>query len=503
MSTLRRNILYNVAGQGLLMVLGLVAVRLVFRQLGPDAFGIILFAQTMGLVLASVLELGISATIVREVAAHIDDDEDYVWQLLGTASLFYWGAYAVVTVLVIAASPILVTHWLTVTTLYPASAARLVQILAAGALLALPRSLYASLFRGVQSMGVTNAIEVGAIVVQLLGTIVILTLHGNAFWVASWFTASFASSIVTYLVVARRAGVPAQALLPRYSAGAVRKNLRFALQMVSISALGTVHGQSDKLLVSKLLPVRALGTYGFAATMVASASRLVSSVVQAAFPALAEHARQRDRAELMRRYRRVHVLITFGAAPLFAAVVFAAEPVLRYAFDPAIARDLMLPTAFLCLGSYMNATLSAPYIVSLALGRPDITARQNLYALFVVLPLASLSVWRFGLVGAGFSWVIYHLFAYAYGLPRICRECLEMPPWTWFLGVLQVMVVAVAVYGPAYLLASRFGSTVLALAVGLVVSSAAYAGVGYLLSGRELRGAAGQLAGEGRKDFAA
>lgn len=503
MSTLRRNILYNVAGQGLLMVLGLVAVRLVFRQLGPDAFGLILFAQSMGLVLASVLELGISATTVREVAAHINDDVDYVWALLGTATLFYWSAYAVVALTVIAAAPLLVTHWLTVTTMDTASATRMIQVLAAGALLALPRSLYASLFRGVQRMGVTNAIEVGAIVAQLLGTIVILTLRGGAIGVAWWFTASYALSILVYLAMSHRAGVPLWALLPRYVPAVVRKNLRFALHMMSISALGTVHGQSDKLLVSKLLPVRALGTYGFAATMVAGASRLVSSVVQAAFPAFAEHARQRDRAELMRRYHRVHALITFAAVPLFAAVVFAAEPVLRYAFDPTIARDLILPTAFLCLGSYMNATLSAPYIVSLAMGRPDITTRQNLYALFVVLPLAAVCVWRFGLAGAGFSWVIYHLFAYAYGLPRVCRECLKLAPGTWFLGVLRMLGLAAAIYGPGYLVASALGSSTVAFAIGFGVSSALYAGMGYMTMGRELRKAVGQIAAERRKDFAA
>ena len=503
MSTLRRNTLYNVAGQTLLLVLGLVAVRLVFRQLGPDAFGIILFAQSMGLVLASVLELGISATTVREVAAHLTDDRDYVWELLGTATLLYWSAYAVISLAVIAAAPTLVTHWLTVTTMEPATATRMVQILGAGALLALPRSLYASVFRGLQRMGVTNAIEVGAIVAQLLGTIVILTFRGGALWVSWWFTANFVLSVAAYLVMSRRAGVPLRALLPRYASAVVRKNLRFALHMMSISALGSIHGQSDKLLVSKLLPVRALGTYGFAATVAAGASRLVSSVVQAAFPAFAEHARQRDRAELMRGYYRVHALITFGSAPLFAAVVFAAEPLYRYAFDPAIARTLMLPTGFLCVGWYMNATLSAPYIVSLALGKPEIAARQNLYALFIVLPLAVVSVWRFGLAGAGFSWVIYHLFAYVYGVPRICHECLELSPASWYLGVARIMALTLAAYGPGYLVASALGSSAPALAIGFVISSAGYAGAGYLTMDRELRALSGQPAGQRRKDFAA
>src|SRR3989440_9682012 len=100
-SPLRRNIVYNVVGQILVMGLGLVAVRLVFRQLGADAFGVMLFAQSLGLVLASVLDLGISATIVREVAGQIHGDKAYVWDLLRTASLLYWAAYLIVTLAII------------------------------------------------------------------------------------------------------------------------------------------------------------------------------------------------------------------------------------------------------------------------------------------------------------------------------------------------------------------------------------------------------------------
>ncbi len=49
-------------GQGVLLVLGLLAVRFVFKQLGADAFGLNLFAQIAGYVLAALLELGISST---------------------------------------------------------------------------------------------------------------------------------------------------------------------------------------------------------------------------------------------------------------------------------------------------------------------------------------------------------------------------------------------------------------------------------------------------------
>ncbi len=99
----------------------------------------------------------------------------------------------------------------------------------------------------------------------------------------------------------------------------------------------------------------------------------------------------------------------------------------------------------------MNATISIPYMLSVAMGKPHIAARLNIYALVVVLPVTVLLIFRFGIAGAGFSWVFYHVFAYAYLIPRICRECLSEPARAWYLHVLQVLGLALVTYGPAWL----------------------------------------------------
>ena len=62
MSRLSKNIIYNLCGQGLLLILGFVAVKYIFKQLGEDVLGIIFFAAIMNIVLVAVLKLGISAT---------------------------------------------------------------------------------------------------------------------------------------------------------------------------------------------------------------------------------------------------------------------------------------------------------------------------------------------------------------------------------------------------------------------------------------------------------
>ena len=486
MSRLRRNILYNLGGQFLLMGLGLLAVRFVFRQLGPDAFGIVLFSQTINAVLVAVLELGLSSTTIREVAAHSRDEPAYVRELLRTATLLYWGAYLLLAAGLLLLAPVIVAHWIHLQSMDQPTATRLVQILGVGCLLTLPRSLYVSLLRGLQEMSFNNAIDVGMLALQQLGMIAILALGAGPIAVALWLSAGYGFAIIAFLLVSARF-TGWSGLRPGYSSAAIRRNLAFSGQMAIISTLGMLHMQSDKLAVSKLLSIGDVGTYGFASTLAAGVSRVTTSIVQAAFPAFAALHQEGDRASLMRQYRRVHLLVTCLTPPFFAALTFSTSPLFAYVFNPAVARALVIPVALLCGGWFLNATLNVPYVLSLAVGRPDIAVRQNLLALLVVLPVSVAAVVAFGLRGAAFGWVFYQLFAYAYGVPRICRECLHMSPFAWYRDVLRVTAVLALTYGGAYWLALVEGRGSLTWLVGgYLAGSVLYAAGIALTQGRQL-----------------
>src|SRR5438132_7770724 len=111
MTRLTRNVMYNVVGQGLVLVLSLIAVRFIFRRLGDDVFGIIFFNITLTAVLTRVLELGVSSTIVREVSGASAAEGAYIKDLIGTASLIYWTTGVVLLAVIWIAAPLLVTNW--------------------------------------------------------------------------------------------------------------------------------------------------------------------------------------------------------------------------------------------------------------------------------------------------------------------------------------------------------------------------------------------------------
>lgn len=487
MSKLAKNILYNLLGQGLLLVLGFIAVKYVFTRLGEDTLGVIYFSMTLNAVLFAMLEMGICSTLVREVSSHFNDEREYVCDLIRTASSFYWGAYVLLAMAIYLGAPLLVEKWIALKTMDTATAIRMVQVLGIGVLTVLPRSLYGSLLRGLQRMEFNNFIEVVTLGLQQFGIIMILALGGSLFAVVYWLAGSFWLGLLGYLLVCGRF-FPFRALVPGYSAAVVHRNLRYSSNMAAISMLATVHMQADKVIVSKLLPIGTFGFYAFASSIVSRLTLVTSAISGAAFPSFSALFKTGDRGGLLLQYRKLQDLLCFVTLPVLAAIPFASLPLFSYLLNAEAAQMLLLPITLLCVGTYMNGTLHIPYIFSLAAGRPEITVRSNFYALFVVLPMTALLIFLFGLVGAGFSWVIYHIFAYAYAIPRICSQCLKIPVSEWFWHTLRVFALTTLTYGTAWLMLKSTGAdSILFLALAYIGASIAFLAGAYWMIGNELR----------------
>jgi O-antigen/teichoic acid export membrane protein len=258
--------------------------------------------------------------------------------------------------------------------------------------------------------------------------------------------------------------------------------------MALLSLLSMTHTQADKAIVSKLLPLGVFGYYTMAYNGVSRAMLINSSIALAAFPSLSALYKKGDHAGLISQYRKLQDFVCYSFLPVIAAVPFAARPVFTLVLNAEAARMLLLPVTFLSIGFYMNGTLSVPYVLSLAVGKPEIVARSNFYALFAVLPVTTLLVCQFGIAGAGFSWIFYHLFTYAYMMPRVCSECLGMPVWKWYFQIFRIFALAGLTYGGAWAIITCLGSSsILSLAVGYFSASIAFVAVAYRLIGDELR----------------
>jgi O-antigen/teichoic acid export membrane protein len=344
------------------------------------------------------------------------------------------------------------------------------------------------MFRGLQMMGLNNVIDVGTAAAQQAVTVAVLLAGGQVFLVAAGISTANLVGMIAYVVVAGRL-FGWRTLAPSFSRSVVQRNFGFTGRMTAVSVLVLIHLQAAQVILTKLQPIAVFGLYGFASSLVNRATIVTGAVAQAAFPSFSSLFRANDRVELLSQYRKLQDLLCYGTVPLFAGVCFAAIPVFTYVLNAQSASVLLIPTAWLSLGTYMNGAVSIPYMFALAVGRPDIPLKQTLLALFVVLPATLLLILKFGLAGAGFSWVFYQLFNFSYMVPRICRECLQTPLRDWYAHFARALVWAGATYGTAWIaIAVPSGYSLLGLAAGFVLATIAFAAGAIVLIGPDLKG---------------
>ena len=497
--SLARNILHNLAGQLLTLLLTLVAVKFILVRLGPGVFGVIFFVLTISPLLVAALEMGLSSTIVRQVAAHSGRDDGYITGLVRTSATIYWALYLLAVLSLLPLSSFLSTRWLHLEGLSAGDAALVLVVLSAGALTALPRALYSSVLRGLRDTATVNLVDTGTVAVQQTVAAILLALGAGTLPVVTWLAAAYALATIVYAVaVGRRVGWVA--LAPSWTIAVVRDNLRFSRHVFAVSILQTVNQQLDRLVVSSLVVVSLFGAYSFMASLALRGSVLSLAIYLAGLPALAVLIAGSDHAAALARFRKLNDLQCYLAALTMTVVPFAVLPLGGYLFGHDVADRVWLPVSLVALGVFMQMAMSTPVAVALAAGRPGIVARAFAGGAAVAAPITYVSVRLFGISGGGIGIVVFNAIAGALMIPAVTRRLLGIPASDWFRQVGTV----------ALLWAISFGATLTGLALSHHLQALPLAG-GYLAAalaftllfyrwgmGAELRGVTVRSAVESR-----
>jgi O-antigen/teichoic acid export membrane protein len=337
-------------------------------------------------------------------------------------------------------------------------------------------------------MDVTNAADVVVMLLRQLGSIAILSQGGGVFAVIWWLAGCQGLFFVVYAVGAARLFSPA-ALVPGFSAAAIRRNLRYALGAMGVTIFGVIRVQGDRAIVSKMLPLGTLGVYSFAYGAAWKGRLLATAISRAALPSFSALFAAGQRDALMSQYRKLHDVVCWSMAPSLAVLPFAAAPLFTFVFSRGTAGVMHVPVALLCLGTYMSNTLAVPHTLVMASGRPGIVVRFTSRAVLVVLPATALLIYRYGLVGAALSCACYPVAVYLCVVPRICRVCTDFSAWTWYRHIARVLAAIALTYGAAWGVLFRLDlQSIPALALAYSAATMVYGIAAWLMIGPELKG---------------
>jgi O-antigen/teichoic acid export membrane protein len=449
-SSVKQNIAANFAGRAWTSIMSLVFVPFYLKFMGIEAYGLIGIFISL-LVLLSVLDMGISSTLSRELArlSASKDNAQESRNLVRTLELVYWGVGILIGLGLVALAPLIAHFWVKTQGIPVKTVQQAILIMGLIVAVQWPASLYDGGLTGLQKQVLLNGVRSSMATIQHAGAVLILWLISPS--ILAYFTWQLFISIVQTLVLAHFVwkALPATHQKSVFQKYLLKKNWRFAAGMTGISIMSIILTQTDKIILSKLLPLTVFGYYMLAVNVGNALSYLVQPVFAALFPKLSQLVLDKDKAELSSLYHngcRLVSIIVIPAAMTLA--LFSREILTLWIRDLEIVQNAYFLTSLIVVGIAINSLMVLPYALQLAYGWTRLVFSQNVISTILLVPLMIFMVKSYGAVGAPIVWIILNVGYLFILIPLMHRRLLTSEMKQWYLNDigLPFLIIAVMVF---------------------------------------------------------
>lgn len=436
MASIRVNLVSNLIVKVWTAGITILLIPLYIRYLGIESYGLVGFYGTL-IGSMSILDLGLSLTLSRELAKHKYNNHSVedIRNLTFSLECIYWIVGVLLALIIIGASGFIANHWVQTEDL-PVSAVRQT-IMLMGLVVAFqwPISLYDGGLRGLDEQLLGNSISLVMLTLRGAGVIIVLkyfsaTLQAFFLWQAG---ISFLYVLVMRWGLWKK--MPLSSTRTRFSVEQLRIIWRFAAGVTGIGAITLFLAQVDKILLSKILPLSQFGYYTLAFTIATSITLIVGPISQAFFPRLTGLVAAGNRDELIQLYHKACRLMASFIFPVAFVLVFFIKDILWiWTKNGNTTENTYQLAQVLIIGSMFNAIMVLPYNLIIAHGWTKFSFYQNLIAVIILLPM--LFVWTnlYGAIGATFVWLSVNTGYIFISQPLMHRKLLKGELGKWYLN---------------------------------------------------------------------
>lgn len=402
---LARNVVLNLLGQGLPLVVALATMPFVIRGLGTERFGILGLAWVV-LSYFTIFDLGLGRATTKFVAEALGVGEGQrvpaiVWNAVAVQA----GLGAVGAFLLAGIAPVLVHRILTIPEGLVDEAESSFYVLA----VAVPIVLVSSSFRGVleaaHRFDLVNAVKapLSAMVffVPLVGVLLQWDLPG----IIALLVLFQGAGLVAYYYLARWI-IPSLKTLPHFRRGMLRTLVSYGGWVAVSNIVGPILVYLDRFMIGTVVTIAAVGYYTAPYEMVTRLWIVPASVVSALFPAFSTMSVSGGREALQALVTRSMKFLLFIVGPVIVFVVVFGRFILDIWLGPDFAEQSALALRILGIGILVNSLAQVLYSSIQAVGRPDLTAKFHLAELPVHVVVAWVLVTTWGITGAAAAWSI-------------------------------------------------------------------------------------------------
>lgn len=405
----KKNILANYVSQIYVTLIGIVMVPMYVRYMGAEAYGLVGFFAMLQ-AWFQLLDMGLTPTMARETARFNGGATDALSlrRLLRALEGIFIGIAVLGGAAMMAGSGFIAGSWLKVQHLPLVEVQHAIMLMAVIIALRWVCGLYRGAINGFERLVWLSGFNTAIATARFVLVIPLFIYVGTSPTVFFSYQLVLAVTEVVLLVM------QTYRLLPKIVADQrtpwqwepLRGVLKFSLSIAFTSSVWVLVTQTDKLVLSKLLPLTSYA-YFTLAVLVAGGVGIISGPISGALlPRLTKLSAAGDDAGLIRLYRNATQLVAVIAIPAALILAFFAEQILwAWTGNADISHKAAPVLTLYALGNAILALGAFPYYLQFAKG--DLRLHMIGNALFVVLLIPAL-VWatlQYGAIGAGYAWL--------------------------------------------------------------------------------------------------
>ncbi len=488
MSTIKKNILANLAGKTWSGLVWLVFLPIYLKFMRVEAYGLVGFYLALTAVLV-VLDLGFGPTINRELArlSLQDGKRGEMRDVLRTLEFAYWTIALVTGAVLVAVSPLIADYWLKPETLAPEAVRKTMLLIVLTIAFQLPSALYTGGLSGLQHQVLLNVVSAAIMTLRALGAVLVLWLvspTAQAFFEWQLLMGILQTAALSFCLWRK---LPQPGHRARFDPQLLKGLWRFSSGAWGIGLFGTLLVQMDKIILSAVLSLAAFGYYSVAAMVSSSLYYLIAPITWSVFPRFAQLGGLQAGDELARTYHKSCQLAAVATLPAAVLVVlFPSEILGLWTRDAQVAQEGRIVLSLLMAGTALHALVQLPYYLQIASGLVKLGFYTNLVSAVIALPCMYFFASRYGAPGAAAVWLLLNLSHFIIVVPLMHRFLPKVETWRWY--VVDTMLpcgACILILGLArWLMPEGLTDLVKAVYLGSVLA-AAYAGA--ILSAPDIR----------------
>jgi O-antigen/teichoic acid export membrane protein len=435
--SLKRNILANYVSQLYVTIIGIVMVPLYITYMGAEAYGLVGFFAMLQAWFA-LLDMGLTPTMARETARFNGGATDALSYLRLVRALE--GVFLVIAMTgglsLYVASNYIANDWLNASKLPVTEVRGSLELMAIIIALRWMCGLYRGAISGSERLvwlsGYNSAIATLRFV-MVLPVLMYVGTSPTVFFKFQCIVAVLELAGLLFYAYNMLPAIPEGTRLP-WQWAPLKPVLKFSITIAFTSSVWVLITQTDKLLLSKMLPLAEYG-YFTLAVLVASGVMLISGPISnALLPRMSRLEAEGDHAGLICLYRNATQFVAVVAGAASFTVAFCAESLLWvWTGDRELAQQAAPILKLYALGNGVLAVAAFPYYLQYAKG--DLRLHLIGNAVFVVLLIPAI-IWaasQYGGVGAGWVWLGMNLMSFVVWLPLVHRKYAPGLNFKWYL----------------------------------------------------------------------